>query len=104
MQKQSLQEIATSEEPGISIKVAPELEVVLPASTLVTVHLGCYFPCPEGPSRLAPEYQIPAIDAPEPDDPFDEVYCAATGREKRRRLQGDDEAVYEPKSHKVPVS
>lgn len=106
MQKDSQQEITISSEnePGISIELAPEMEVALPAITLATAHLTPYLPKTGSPPHLTPEYQIPAIDAPEPDDPFDEVYSVATVREKRRRLQGDEEAVFEPKSQKISVS
>lgn len=61
----------------------------LPITAALVAHLSPYFP-PKGQMDLAPTYQVPAIDAPEPDDPFDEVYIATTAREKKRRLPAGD--------------
>ncbi|EUB58127.1 Actin-related protein 8 [Echinococcus granulosus] len=101
MQTQSLEVIASKE---TTIKLATGQEVVLPNVTFLTAHLAPYFFNADG---FLPEYQIPGIDAPEPDDPFDEVYSVMTMRERRRKLQGDfvpgrgDEGAFEPKSQKV---
>ncbi|VDM35145.1 unnamed protein product [Hydatigera taeniaeformis] len=102
MQTESLESIASEE---ITIKISPRHEVTLSNTTVLGAHLAPYFFITDG--RLLPEYQIPGIDAPEPDDPFDEIYSAMTMREKRRKLQGDfvpnrgDEGAFELKNQKV---
>uniref|UniRef100_A0A5K3FFC0 Actin-related protein 8 n=1 Tax=Mesocestoides corti TaxID=53468 RepID=A0A5K3FFC0_MESCO len=91
----------------ITIDIPPEHKQSLPVASVVGVHLTPYFPKSES---LLPEYQTPSIEAPEPDDPFDEVYIAATAREKKRKLQvdvlsarGDDVGTFDPKISKVQV-
>ncbi|KAL5963213.1 Actin-related protein 8 [Taenia solium] len=102
MQTQSLEEIASEE---ITIKIATKYDVTLPIVTFLGAHLAPYFPNRD--AVLLPEYQTAGIDAPEPDDPFDEVYVVMTMREKRRKLQGDffpsrgDESAFELRSQKV---
>lgn len=105
MQTQPLEAIASEE---ITVKIDTGHDAILPIAAFLGSHLAPYFPNKDDP--LLPEYQTPGIDAPEPDDPFDEVYSVMTMREKRRKLQGDffpgrgDESAFEPRCQKISVS
>ncbi|KAL5112755.1 Actin-related protein 8 [Taenia crassiceps] len=102
IQAQSLETISSEE---VTVKIATGHDITLPISIFLGAHLAPYSPNTDCP--LLPEYQTPGIDAPEPDDPFDEVYSVMTMREKRRKLQGDffpgrgDESAFEPRSQKI---
>uniref|UniRef100_A0A0X3P4Z1 Uncharacterized protein n=1 Tax=Schistocephalus solidus TaxID=70667 RepID=A0A0X3P4Z1_SCHSO len=97
-----------SVEEGVPVFTLP-----IPAVAYVASHLLPFFPALLAPasdaSSITPIYQIPSIDAPEPDDPFDDIYLAMTVKEKRRKVQGQldqvsakgDEGVADSKLSKI---
>ncbi|VDN34561.1 unnamed protein product [Dibothriocephalus latus] len=101
---------AAAEEEG-----APAFNLSIPAVAVVASHLLPFFPGLPAPASdaasIKPIYQVPSIDAPEPDDPFDDIYLAMTMKEKRRKVQGQldqvsakgDEGVVDSKLSKVQV-
>ncbi|KAL7063630.1 hypothetical protein AAHC03_0911 [Spirometra sp. Aus1] len=92
---------------------APHFTLPIPAVAVVASHLLPFFPgmfsSASDTSSIKPIYQVPSMDAPEPDDPFDDIYLAMTVKEKRRKVQGQldqvsakgDENVVDPKLSKI---
>lgn len=64
--------------------------VSLPVNGIKATHLLSFFP---SEANLTPTYQTAAVDAPQPDDPFDDIYALMNGREKKRKLLNEQLSV-----------